>query len=372
MMSGMMNVFRLVVAGHLLVPACLLAESRIVAGPDDYREKAVKLKAGETLKLTPGEYTRGLGIRGWHGEKGKPITIEGIPGKTVFVGRRGSNTIDLTDASWIVLKDLDFDGKGLEVDAIKAGGDTSRAVNHVTIEGCTIRGHGAHQNIVGISTKVPALGWVIRGNTIIEAGTGIYLGNSDGRQPFVGGLIESNIIVRPVGYCMQIKRQIERPKLEGFDGENVTMIRFNFFEKDDRKSDAGDRPNLLVGGFPDSGPGSKDRYQIHMNILSGNPREALFQGTGRIELRQNYFSDCKGTAVRVMPHHGMKPKLVDIRENGFRFVGGKVKVSGMAAGGSSRVEKNEELDSRDADKWLLKLTNPVENRNLGRALTGHL
>ena len=44
----------------------------------------------------------------------------------------------------------------------------------------------------------------------------------------------------------------------------------------------GNRPNLLVGGFPEEGPGSNDLYQIYGNLLIDNPREALFQGSGRI------------------------------------------------------------------------------------------
>src|SRR6516162_10453302 len=64
----------------------------------------------------------------------------------------------------------------------------------------------------------------------------------------------------------------------------------NVFIKDDRPSRDGDRPNLLVGGFPDSGPGSHDLYQIYGNLLVHNTREALFQGSGRISFHDNILA----------------------------------------------------------------------------------
>ena len=189
-------------------------------------------------------------------------------------------------------RNLTFDGQGKAVDAIKAGKETARGCHHITIEGNTIINHGANQQIVGISTKSPCSDWTIRGNTILGAGTGIYLGNSDGSQPFVGGTIENNLIRDPVGYCMQIKHQNLRPAIEALPrGPSTTIIRYNVFIKGDRPSPDGNRPNLLVDGFPDSGPGAQDRYQVYGNVLFDNPRESLFQANGRVSIHDNVFVD---------------------------------------------------------------------------------
>jgi len=154
----------------LLLPATTVCGRDVPAGPDNYRTLLSKLKPGDTLILAPGKYTRGMRIRGMHGKPGKPITIQGAGAKTVMVARKGSNTIDLTDASWIVIRNITFDGRNLHnIDAIKAGGDSSKGVHHVTIEGNTIVNHGANQQTVAISTKVPCWDWTIRGNTITAA-----------------------------------------------------------------------------------------------------------------------------------------------------------------------------------------------------------
>lgn len=64
-----------------------------------------------------------------------------------------------------------LDGRDLPVDAVKAEGHADWA-HHITLENLLIRvrGHGNNQQTVGISTKCPAWGWVIRDNEIIGAG----------------------------------------------------------------------------------------------------------------------------------------------------------------------------------------------------------
>ena len=326
----------------MLALAAQAAGRDVPATPENYRTLLGQLQPGDTLRLGPGRYTRGLRIRALHGSKGKPITIEGQPGKTVLVARGGSNTCDLTDASWIVIRNLTFDGRGLKhIDAIKAGGDTSKGVHHVTIEGNTIVNHGANQQTVAISTKVPCWDWTIRGNTIIGAGTGLYLGNSDGRQPFIRGIVEGNFIKDPHGYCMQIKHQISRPKTPGIPaGPCTTIIRYNVLVKNDRRGDSGDRPNLLVGGFPASGAGAKDRYEIYGNLLVHNPRESLFQGTGSISLHDNVFVDTPRTAIAVQRHHGQSPRRVRIYHNTFFRTAETVRISGLPAGAERIVAGN--------------------------------
>ena len=327
----------------VLMSAAPVCGRDIAATPENYRTLVGRLAPGDTLRLAPGRYTRGLRIRGLHGRKDAPITIEGAPGgKSVLVARAGANTCDLTDASWIAISNLTFDGGNLRhIDAIKAGGDNSKGVHHVTIEGNTIINHGANQQTVGISTKVPCWDWVIRGNTILGAGTGLYLGNSNGAEPFVRGIIEGNLVKDPHGYCMQIKHQVSRPKTPGIPaGPCTTVIRYNVFVKNDRRGDSGDRPNLLVGGFPAAGAGARDRYQIYGNLLVHNPRESLFQGTGDISLHDNLFVDTPRTAVTVMTHHGQAPRRVRIYHNTFFRTGRAVRISGLPAGAERLVAGN--------------------------------
>ena len=88
----------------------------------------------------------------------------------------------------------------------------------------------------------------------------MYLGNSDGRQPFIAGLIEHNLVRDTIGYNVQIKHQLPWPgdKVDLPQGRTATIIRHNVFGKG-RNSSTGRmaRPNLLVGDVPSTGPGSE-------------------------------------------------------------------------------------------------------------------
>src|SRR5436309_217949 len=75
---------------------------------------------------------------------------------------------------------------------ISPTGHESNLTHHIHIKGNTLVGQNGGQQTVGISTKTPPWGWIIRNNRIVGAGTGLYLGESDGTQPFVSGLIENN------------------------------------------------------------------------------------------------------------------------------------------------------------------------------------
>jgi hypothetical protein len=316
---------------------CLLvtgprASGRIIpANPDNYRQLVTKLRAGDTLALAPGKYLRGLPLRNLQGTPGIPIVIRGAGEKTILLGRPGANTMDISDCSYLEVRNLTFDGRNVHnVDAIKAGGG-SGGVHHVTIANNLIRGHGGNQQTCGISTKVTAWDWVIRDNVVIGAGTGLYLGNSNGEQPFIRGLVEGNLVKNPKGYCMQIKRQNRRPlDVTGIPKEDArTIIRNNVFIKDDRVGESGLRPNLLVGAFPPKGLGARDVYEIYGNVLWHNHRESLFQGTGRISLHDNLFVDTRQNAIRIMSHHGRPPELVRIYHNTFVGVNRAINATGM-------------------------------------------
>lgn len=279
------------------------AATEYTANPGNYREVVPTLEAGDVLTLEAGTYTRTLPITGLRGRADAWITIRGpaTGAPAVFVADPGPccNTVELVDTSYLALEHLVIDGNG--VDGAFGISAKSGEVHHIRIEGCTLRGHAASQQTVAISTKVATWGWIIRGNRITEAGTGLYLGNSDGSAPFVEGVIEHNLVTGTVGYGMQIKFQTARPAALP-PGPTRTLIRHNVFLKDDRPSPDGDRPNLLVGAFPTSGAGAQDRYEIYGNLLVHNPREALLQASGRVSIHDNVFVDTSGAAIVVVDH----------------------------------------------------------------------
>jgi hypothetical protein len=291
---------------------------RLLRGdPSNYRRLLPTLRPGDTLVLAPGPY-RLLTIARITGSPGRCITITGPAAgpRAVIVGQAGSNTAEIIDSSYVVVSNLTIDSRGIPgADGIKAPRTPHPATHHIVLDNNLIVGAGANQQNDGISTKTPTWNWVIRRNTIDAAGTAIYLGDSDGGQPFVAGIIENNLILDPVGYCMEIKFQRGRPAIAGMpEGPQSTIVRDNVFIKDDRPSPNGNRPNLLVGGFPDSGPGSQDLYQIYGNLFVHNPREALFQGSGRVSFHDNILVDGQYAAV-VFHNHDLPLRLAHVYNN---------------------------------------------------------
>lgn len=287
-----------------------------IATPSNYRATLKTLKPGAHLQLTPGDYKNGLPIHYLRGTEDAPITISG-PNKghrAVLQARPGHNTISILNSSYVTIRALDLDGRNVPVDAVKCEGHADWA-HHITLEGLRVRGHGHNIQIAGISTKCPAWGWVIRNNVIEGAGTGLYLGNSDGRAPFIAGLIEHNLIRDTLGYNLQIKQQQPRPAISGMPIEpSGTIIRHNVFSKADKGLRELARPNVLVGHWPLTGPGSDDLYFIYGNFFYQNPHESLFQAEGNVALYSNLFVNHFGDGVRIQPH-GDTPRKISIFSN---------------------------------------------------------
>lgn len=292
------------------------------------------LRPGDRLVLRPGTYPNGLPVHRIIGELGRPVTIDGpsTGPRAVFVARRGRNTVSIVDSAHVTIRNLRLDGMGLPVDAVKAEGH-ARWAHHITLEGLTIVNHGYSQQNVGISTKCAAWGWIVRGNTIVGAGTGMYFGNSDGTRPFFASLIESNIVVNPRGYALQIKHQHDRPTFEGAPAAPaLTVIRRNRFVKTEGASIAElARPNVLVGHFPVAGTGAADFYVIYANVFEDNATEALFQGEGNIALYNNLLVNPRGDAIRIQPHNHL-PRSVLIFRNTVLASGVAISVRGGEAG----------------------------------------
>ncbi|MDE2366454.1 MAG: right-handed parallel beta-helix repeat-containing protein, partial [Betaproteobacteria bacterium] len=315
-------------AGALSDPEPAIAGTTYTASPDNYLARLKMLEPGSHLRLAPGEYKGGLPVQYLRGTAKAPITISGPDSgpRPVFVARPKHNTVSIINSSYVTLRNLDLDGRNLPVDGVKCEGHADWA-HHITLDGLRVLGHGNNQQTVGISTKCPAWGWIIRHNIVEGAGTGLYLGNSDGRAPFIGGLIERNLIVDTLGYNLQIKHQESRPALPGMpDGPADTIIRHNVFSKaKGGSSEEMARPNVLVGHWPLTGPGSNDRYLVYGNFFYQNPDESLFQGEGNIALYNNLFVNNFGDAVRIQPHNDT-PREVGVFYNTIIAAGAGVRL----------------------------------------------
>jgi hypothetical protein len=323
----------------------------ISADPSNYLARLAALKPGDTLLLAPGDYgvtaggadtaqPAGLPIFELNGTAAAPITITGpeAGARPVLMARDNVNTIRLRNASHIVLRRLEVAGRGRNAFGVATQGPT----HHITIEDCHFHGFDADQAYVAISTTGwPTWGWRIRRNVIERAGTGLYLGNSNGDSPFVDGLIEYNVVRDCIGYCMQIKHQVAWANVPAGmpTGTTTTVIRHNVFAKSGNSATGGNaRPNLLVGDSPPSGPGSGNGFAIYGNFFHENATESLFQGEGHIAFHANVLVT-SGTALRVQTHNGAV-RNVRIFHNTVVAGGSGILVSGGAAGTTQRVFAN--------------------------------
>jgi hypothetical protein len=323
----------------------------INADPSNYLAKIPQLRPGDTLLLAAGNYgvdalgndtasVPGLPLFNINGTAAAPITISGPASGPLplLLGRSTHNTIRLANASHIVIRRIEIDGR----DRGGAGVATQGPSNDITIEDCHFHGFGLDNQIVAISTTGQATwNWIVRRNLIVGAGTGMYFGNSNGDSPFVNGLIEHNVVRDCIGYCMQVKHQLAWVSVPpGMPtGKTTTIIRHNVFAKSvNSATGALARPNVLVGDSPPSGPGSGNGFAIYGNFFHQNPTESLFQGEGNIALYANLMVTT-GTAVRVQTHNGAV-RDVRIYHNTVVASATGISVSGGIAGTTQRVLAN--------------------------------
>jgi hypothetical protein len=317
-------------AGQFLCPSgharTLTADPSAGSGqPNYYRTLAGSLTPGDTLILPSGVYPDRLNLEGLQGAPSAWVVVLGPdsgPPARITTASTCCNTVQLGGTAYVALKNLTIDSAGIDaIDGINAKGNPT---HDIVIENCTVVGQGSHQQTVGISTKSAAWNWVIRANRILEAGTGIYLGNSDGTEPFIAGVIEGNLIMNTIGYNMQIKHQLPygtQSWVSQLPPEpHRTIIRDNVFIKE--RNDwlpsqvDGPRPNLLVDPFPGSGVGSSDLYEIYGNFFYRNPNESLFQGTGRISMHDNIFvGSAAGQASALFTDHNGPLRLAHVFNN---------------------------------------------------------
>jgi hypothetical protein len=367
-----------VVLSALLMPV-LHAEIH-KATPSNYLYLLRALQPGDELNLAPGEYRHGLPLHRVNGAAGQRIVISGPDGShsVVFSARRGTHTISILDSSYITVRNLVLDGRGLDVDGVRAEGHATWA-HHITLENLRIINHHYSQQTVGISTKCSAWDWIIRNNVIVGAGTGMYLGHSNGSAPFVRGLIENNVIVDAIGYNLQIKHQHERPRLDGMpERESLTIIRHNVFAKSANSSTGKmARPNLLVGHWPPSGPGKEDTYAIYGNLFYQNPSEALFQGEGNLAFYSNILINTSGDAINIRPHNDV-PRRIDLFRNTVIASKTGIRITGGDPSYGQRVTANAVFADdpiagvEQSDSVLGKLTEAAEFLLDPFAAVGHL
>ncbi len=330
-------------AGARAAPGGGVSPGAIYNGnPGNYLTLLGSLAPGDALLLAAGAYTGGLPLSNVNGAPGAPIRIAGPESgpRAVFLARDFDNTINIVDSSYVEIRNLELDGQGYAVDAVKAKSESVSA-HHITLENLYIHGHTADQQIVGISTKCPAWNWIIRRNIINTAGTGMYLGDSTGDAPFVNGLIEGNLVVDTIGYNVQIKHQNPRPNLPGMPTSGVTIIRHNVFSKAYNGAMGGNaRPNLLVGHWPLSGAGANDVYLIYGNFFYQNPTgEALFQGEGNVALYDNLFINPSGSAAWIQAQNDL-PRSINVFNNTVLATGDGLRVTGVNTAYSQRVIGN--------------------------------
>lgn len=286
----------------LLTDMAAAADYRVDA--QNYRDYLRRLQPGDRLLLAPGDYRHGLPLHDLSGRADRPIVVEAADPAAPprFIARPRGNTVSLVNVRHLVLRHLELDGGNLPVDAVKAEGH-SRYADHITLESLHIHDHAASQQNVGISTKCSALGWAVRGNRIERVGTGMYFGDSDGSDPFVGGVIEANRVAQTLGYNLQIKHQSTRPA--EYADRYDTVIRHNVFSKSGTGTVVGPqaRPNVLLGHVPLRGAGSGDRYLVYGNLFLHNPSEALLQAEGRVAVYDNVFINGSGDAIHIQPHN---------------------------------------------------------------------
>ncbi|MDI3289124.1 hypothetical protein [Polyangium sp. 15x6] len=302
--------------------AAVASAADVEADPSNYRDLLDTLKPGDTLVFAPGTYTQGLPITNLNGTEAAWITVRGPASgaPAVFEGNACCNTVELVNSSYIAVENITVDGKGIaSVFGVSAKNGTNNVVHHVRIEGCTFVGQNGSQQTVAISTKTPTYGWIVRRNVIDGAGTGMYFGNSSHADPFVGAVIEYNLVKRTIGYGMQIKNQNAWPAHAALPNVDAprTIIRHNVFLKDDQPSPDGPRPNLLVGGPPPSGPGAGAFAEVYGNVFVHNMSEPLVQATGRVSVHDNLFVDVADTALRLAEHEGFPLLYARVYDNTF-------------------------------------------------------
>jgi fibronectin type 3 domain-containing protein len=305
-----------------LVPAIINVNS------SNYLSLVGTAQPGDTVEFAAGNYSQGLNLSGMNGTAGAWITFDGSAGATIL-GTASQNTVELDNTSYLVFENFTVDSQHLN-DGIKAGGGLSNVSHDIVIKNNSIINADSSQQTVGISTKCIAWNWTIQGNTINGAGTGMYLGDSSGYAPFINGVIQNNTVENTIGYGIEIKDQEPYALVSGMPSSGTTILRNNEFLNNDIQGALGQgaRPNVMIGGFPASGPGSTDTYQIYGNLIDNNVSSGdyLMQVTGRATIHDNNLINDSVGGLNIQPHYDdsgtlFSPQQISVYDNTIYDVG---------------------------------------------------
>ena len=154
--------------------------------------------------------------------------------------------------------------------------------------------------------------------------TGLYLGDSDGTQPFVNGLIEHNLIKDTIGYNMEIKDQNSIPDIPGMPGgPTSTIIRNNVFIKNDQPSPDGDRPNVLVSGVSGHRHGLAEHVRDLWQLLSAQPPRSPVPGLRTYLAARQYLCRRAGHYPAVVLRKQNNPLKIALVYNNTVYTSGK-------------------------------------------------
>jgi hypothetical protein len=120
---------------------------------DDLEAALATATPGTAVRLGPGSYDGGAFISGLTGTEGAPVWVGGEPGREKPVIRGGANALQLSNASYVILHDLEITGQtsnGLNVDD---GGDATDPAHHLIFRDLLIRdiGSGGNQDCLKLS-----------------------------------------------------------------------------------------------------------------------------------------------------------------------------------------------------------------------------
>ena len=180
---------------------------------------------------------------------------------------------------------------------IRANGE-GNVVYDIAVINCLFQGEDGQQSDSAISTEVPTYGWIIRDNVFAGVGIGLSLGLSDGSEPFVDGLIDRNLFEDTIGQAILIPFQAPWPTAAGLPVDPTnTIIRNNVLIKDDDIGDDGPTATVEIGGFPESGLGGTNVYELYGNFFYHNQSAPLLQGSGRLTVHDNVFVDALDNSI---------------------------------------------------------------------------
>src|SRR5581483_6766635 len=85
------------------------------ADPSNYTAALASLVPGDTLNLAAGTYTQELNVANLNGTASMPITIQGPSmGAATFVGDACCNVVEITNSSFVVIKNIVVDSMGID------------------------------------------------------------------------------------------------------------------------------------------------------------------------------------------------------------------------------------------------------------------